>query len=184
MKESISLENRIADAEVSILAGIAGMLQSDYLRPEVEQRWSGSPFAWIRTQPSRRVGKIGEQLVSGWCAAKGLDVQASGDSEADRIIRGHRVEIKFSTLWESGSYTFQQIRDQNYAHVICLGVSPFAAHCWAIPKAIVRENIAPQHGGHQGTDTLWFSVDPNAPHPWLRSFGGTLQQAFRVVSSW
>lgn len=183
-KGSIALENRIGDPEVAVLAGIAGMLQGDYLRPEVERQWAGSPFAWIRTQPSRRVGKIGEQLVSGWCAAKGFDVQATGDPQADRIISGQRVEIKFSTLWENGSYTFQQVRNQNYAQVVCLGVSPLAAHCWAIPKDVVRANIAPQHGGRQGTDTLWFSVDPNEPHSWLRPFGGTLQQVFRVIRSW
>ena len=184
MKESIPLGQRIVDAEVAILAGIAGLLQSDYVRPEVEQRWSGSPFGWIRTASSRQRGKIGEQLVSGWCAAKGLEVKPSPDSEADTIIQGHRVEIKFSTLWENGSYTFQQLRDQNYAHVVCLGVSPFTAHCWAIPKATVLEQTKPQHRGRQGTDTQWFSVDPNQPPPWLSRFGGTLQQAFLVAGSW
>ena len=39
-------------------------------------------------------GSIGEQLVAGWFAAKGLDVLRTGDSEADRVIDGKRVEIK------------------------------------------------------------------------------------------
>ena len=81
------------DPDVAILIGLAGMLQAQYMRPDIERRWAGSPFAWIRSQPSRRVGKIGEQLVSGWCAAKGLDVTSTGDSEADRVINHRRTEI-------------------------------------------------------------------------------------------
>jgi hypothetical protein len=54
--------------------------------------------------------------VAGWCAAKGLDVTSSRNPEADRVIAGKRVEIKFSTLWESGVYKFQQIRDQDYEY--------------------------------------------------------------------
>jgi len=88
----------VTDSEVQILASIATMLRSSYVREGAADPWAGSPFAWIRTLPSRQVGKIGEQLVSGWCAAKGLDVVASPHSEADRIIGRHRVEIKFSTL--------------------------------------------------------------------------------------
>jgi hypothetical protein len=45
------------------------------------------------------------------------------------LINGHRVEIKFSTLWQEGIYNFQQIRDQNYEYAVCLGISPFEAHC-------------------------------------------------------
>ena len=61
--------------------------------------------------------------------AKGFDVAKSPDSQADRIIAGARAEIKTSTLWKNGVYMFQQLRDQNYAFVICLGISPLNAHC-------------------------------------------------------
>jgi hypothetical protein len=93
----------IKDPEVLMLAAIAGALKGDYVREWDGDPWAGSPFAWIRTRPSRQVGKIGEQLLAGWCAAKGLDITSSGDSEADRVIAGRRVEIKFSTLWRAGS---------------------------------------------------------------------------------
>ena len=106
------MNRKITDPDVQLLAGIATMLQVDY--PENDD-WAGSPFAWIKQRPSRQVGKIGEQLVSGWCAAKGLSVGPSGDTEADKVIQGQRVEIKFSTLWKSGLFKFQQIRDQDYA---------------------------------------------------------------------
>ena len=150
---------QISDPNVLLLASIAASLKGDYVRIAPDP-WEGSPFAWIMAMSSRRKGKISEQLVAGWCAAKGLNVVRSGDAEADRIIEGHRVEIKFSSLWESGIYKFQQIRDQNYEYVICLGVCPFDAHCWVIPKDLLREHIighTPQHMGRRGTDTFWLS---------------------------
>lgn len=127
MRNQRAVSQQIKDPDVRRLASIASLLQSDY---EENEDWMGSPFAWIKTRPSRQVGKIGEQLVSGWCAAKGLSVGPSGDTEADKVIQGRRVEIKFSTLWKSGVYNFQQIRDQDYDFLLCLGWSPFDARCW------------------------------------------------------
>ncbi len=153
------MKNNIDDEEVQLLASIAATLKSDYVREESSDPWAGSPFAWIRTRPSRQVGKIGEQLIAGWCAAKGLDVVSSRGSEADRIIAGRRVEIKFSTLWESGVYKFQQLRDQDYEFAVCLGISPFNAHCWVISKEVLRQRVighTPQHTGRRGTDPSGF----------------------------
>ncbi len=124
----------IRDSNVQLLATIAATLQQEYVSTGVDP-WLQSPFAWIRTLRSRRIGKVGEQLVSEWCEANGFKVTRSPDTEADRLIGGRRVEIKFSTLWDSGVYKFQQIRDQNYEYVVCLGISPFDAHCWIIPKS-------------------------------------------------
>ena len=176
----------IHDPDVRILANIASSLRADYLADD--EVWEGSPFAWIKTRPSRQVGKIGEQLIAGWLAARSFNVQRSPDSDADRLIEGKRVEIKFSTLWKSGSYKFQQLRDQNYEIVICLGVSPFEAHCWVLPKdEILRQwretgNIQSQHGGANGTDTAWLTVDPKSVPSWLRPHGGKLQEAIETLS--
>ncbi len=65
------MKYQIQDPEVLMLATIAGMLKGDYVREGPDDPWAGSPFAWIRTRPSGEVGKICEQLVAGWCAAKG-----------------------------------------------------------------------------------------------------------------
>jgi len=100
----------IKDSEVMILVGISQALQLEYQSENRE--WEGSPFAWIKTRPSRQVGAIGERLVAGWLAARGFNVTRSSDSDADRVIEGKRVEIKFSTLWANGGYKFQQLRDQ------------------------------------------------------------------------
>ncbi|RMD65128.1 hypothetical protein D6833_03400 [Candidatus Parcubacteria bacterium] len=181
------MQGRIQDPDVQLLATIATTLKCDYIQAGSTDPWDGSPFAWILSRPSRQKGKIGEQLVAGWCAAKGLDVLSSGDTEADRVIAGRRVEIKFSTLWRSGVYKFQQLRDQNYEFAICLGVAPFDAHCWVIPKKTLYDHVIghkPQHMGRRGSDTFWLSFPANSPPDWLSCCGGTLTSAFAILRQW
>lgn len=174
------------DSRFQSLADISKTLENEYVTPE--DAWNGSPFAWIRGRASRQVGKIGEQLVSRWLEDAGFRVERSPDSQADRIVEKLRVEVKLSTLWKTGTYTFQQLRDQSYDCAVCLGISPFSAHCWILPKAEIlyhwREsgNIPSQHGGKGATDTAWFKVDPAAPPPWLTPFGGTLNEAVHRLS--
>lgn len=178
--------DQITDPEVRLLATIAGTLKDDYLGKE-DKRWEESPFGWIKFRPSSQKGKIAEQLVAGYCAAKGLDVVSSPDTDADRVIAGRRVEIKSSTLWQSGIYKFQQLRDQNYEFAVCLGISPFDAHCWVIAKAALYEHVighTPQHTGIGGTDTFWISVTVSQPPEWLRSCGGRLADAYRIMRRW
>lgn len=176
----------IRNPEVRIVASLSQALQAQYQSENRE--WEGSPFAWIRSRPSRQVGAIGEKLVARWLAARGFDVTRSGDSDADRIVEGKRVEIKFSTLWANGGYKFQQLRDQSYDLVICLGVSPFDAHCWVIPKDdVVRlwkveHRIPSQHGGQNGADTAWIGVPVVSPPDWLKAYGGSLSDAIFALS--
>lgn len=178
----------IGDPEVRILSQLSQQLQSDYRNDSDE--WAGSPFAWMRGRPSsRQKGTIGEKLVSGYLAMKGFDVTRSPDREADRIInQTARAEIKLSLLWEKQDYVFQQIRDQNYHFAICLGISPFNAHCWVLPKETILaqwradEGIKPQHGGLTGMDTAWLHVDPDAVPRWLANWGGRLSDALPIVA--
>jgi hypothetical protein len=176
----------ITDPDVVLLATIATTLMPDYINP-AEDPWAGSPFAWIKTRPSRQVGKIGEQLVAGWAAAKGLDVIRTGDSDADRVINGRRVEIKFSTLWAGGGYTFQQIRDQRYEVALFLGLSPFSASAWVVPKPVLMERpfrpgLSHQHGGRAGTDTVWLQFPVTRAPAWLSEFGGPLAAAYALLA--
>ena len=173
------MAREIRDPDIQILAGISSSLRADYVSDDLQ--WEGSPFAWIKTKPSRQRGAIGEKLIAGWCAAREFDVTKAPDSECDRLIGGLRVEIKFSTLWKNGRYKFQQLRDQNYEFVICLGVSPFDAHCWAIPKDTAWHHSIPQHGGRRGSDTHWLDVSPNNVEGWLAKYGGTLSQAHTAL---
>ena len=100
------------------------------------------------------------------------------------MIQGKRVEIKFSTLWKSGLFKFQQIRDQDYEVLVCLGLAPFDARCWVIPKAALYDFVighTPQHTGAGGTETFWISTSLENPESWLENHGGSLAQAFEVL---
>lgn len=177
----------IRNQEANVLASIATALEEDYVNQEDGDPWAESPFAWIKTRPSRQRGKIGEQLIAQWCAAKGFEVRASGDSKADLVIAKKRVEIKFSTLWKSGVFKFQQFRDQDYDYAICLGISPFDVQCWAVSKAVLHEHVigeTPQHTGAGGTETFWLSFRAEAPPGWLAQCGGRLAQVEQIIGAW
>ena len=174
----------ITDPDLALLASLSAGLEADYAPDDLE--WEGSPFAWIKSRPSRQVGAIGEKLVAGWCAARDFDVTRSPDSDADRVIGGRRCEIKFSTRWKSGVYKFQQIRDQNYDLAILLGVCPLEAHCWVVPKADplaqkgrAGSGLSGRHAG--GGETAWLSFPAGNPPDWLGPHGGSLAAAAGVL---
>lgn len=174
------------DPDLLILASVAASLVSLYSGRG--GAWTGSPFAWIIALPSRQVGKIGEQLVAGWCASRGLRVVPSRDAQADLLINSKRVEVKFSTLWAGGDYVFQQIRNQQYELVLFLGLSPFKASCWVVPKEVIltlplKAGLRYQHGGQAGRDTIWLRFAAETPPSWLRRYGGTLENAYRLLSA-
>lgn len=185
------MSNNNDSQEYQELAGISLSLKSEYVGDN--SQWKGSPFEWIRQCSPRAKGAIGEKIVSGWLAMHEFNVQRSPDSQADRIIEGLRVEIKYSMLWDNGTYLFEQIRDQNYDFAIFLGVSPFDAHCWVVPKSDLmrlwksEHRISSQHGGHDGGDTAWVrlspsgnsAVDDNA----LAEYGNGLKDALERISA-
>src|SRR5258706_2106950 len=171
-------------SDFELLASAANFINPEFI--EDESIWAGSQFEWALTLPSASKGKLGKRMVKQWCALKELAVDRSPDSDADMLINGHRVEIKFSTLWKAGIYKFQQIRDQNYEYSILLGVSPFEAQCWVVSKAVLREHVIGhlgQHTGSLGQETAWLTVKPNDPPSWLLKCGGTLEQAYKVLKS-
>lgn len=174
----------MANLDFNLLASAANYIRSDLERDYAN--WENSPFEWVLKLPAGSKGKLGKHLVYQWCAVKGLSVDRSPDSQADMLINDHRVEVKFSTLWKVGIYKFQQIRDQNYEYSVCLGISPFDAHCWVIKKSILKQYVIGhmgQHTGSGGQETAWFSVNPDSPPVWLATCGGTLDQAFTVLKS-
>ncbi len=169
-------DGRITDPDAQLLANRAASLAAEYVARDAN-RWAGSPFAWLMNCPSRSKGAIAERLVEGWCADKGFTVERSPSSEADRVIEGHQVEIKLSTLWASGVYRFQQVRNQDYEHLFCLGISPWDVHAWLLPKPVLLEHVighTGQHTGASGQDTAWIGFKADSPHPWMAPYGPRL----------
>lgn len=176
------MENR-NNPDFELLRTAANYIKEEFFQEEISD-WENSPFKWIKTLSSGSKGKLGKRLVFQWCALKQLSVDRCPDSEADMLINGHRVEIKFSTLWQNGIYKFQQIRDQNYEFIICLGISPFNAHCWIIDKPTLHLHVighTGQHTGLRGRDTAWIQIYPDNPLPWIASLGGSLEQAYSIL---
>lgn len=171
-------------AELTALASIARALQEEYCETPSPDPWAGSPFAWLRKESSRRRGAIGEQLLDRFLSTHGFRVERSKRTQADRIVNGRVAEVKFSTLWASGVYKFQQIRDQDYELLLCLGVSPYDAHGWAIPKHVIADHVIGrlgQHGGRSASETGWISLRPGDPPEWMRPWGGTLRTALEAL---
>lgn len=147
--------------------------------------WTASPFNWIRTIPSSSSrGATAARLVETWLRGLGFKVAPATNSNADRVVNGHPVEIKFSTRWAHGGYVFQQIRDQAYEFALLVGVSPLQAHGWSVPKSVLQQHVigvTGQHGGKGGKDTAWIRFVPVNPPPWLRPYGGNLTVCAAVI---
>lgn len=177
--------NRSSDLYFQTLADIANRLRQQFVWQQASL-WRGSAFAWMITLPSSVKGRLGKQLVMEWCRANGFEVVNSPDRQADIVVNGKRVEVKFSTLWASGEYVFQQIRNYNYDFLLCLGVSPSDAALWFIPKDVVfgpveREGLEPQHTGRRGQETKWLRVSAKKPFRWMKPYGGKLAKALQVL---
>jgi site-specific DNA-methyltransferase (adenine-specific) len=173
-EDDISDDNGISEDFV-ILAAASVQLQSEQ---EDSEFWNGSPFEWVLQMSARQKGKIGRQLLSLWLEKKGILTDKSKDASENLIIGSKKYAIKFSTLWSSGIYKFQQIRKDGYDSVICFGISPNTAHCWVIEKNHVLEYADAQHKG--GVE-YWISIDPDNPKEWVKNCGGSLDDAYRIL---
>lgn len=173
----------IQNPEVQLVVSIAATLEKRYAKKKLH--WRDSPFRWMAEGlPSRTKGKVAEELVARWCTHKGFAVTQTGDSEADLMISGKRVEVKLSMLWATGVFRFQQFRDQDYDYGICLGISPNDVQCWVIPKIVLLEEATPQHLGRRGTDTRWLSFPASDPPAWLDQYGGRLSEVYKIIGTW
>ena len=145
--------------------------------------WAGSPFEWVMSLASRSRGKAGEELAEAWLKRLGCRVGPPRNSGHDRVVNGKAVEIKFSTLWQSGQYVFQQLRDQDYEYALLLGVSPHEVSVWMPPKSVAFDHAIPQHGGSAGTDTRWLRFEAASPPSWLSVYGGSLAEGAAHIKS-
>ena len=160
---------------------MAEELNRDYSSQKKE--WQNSPFKWILGLTSRQRGAVGEQLVRKFLKEERFAVTDSPGTDSDISVNGYNVEIKFSTLWQNGGYRFQQIRDQDYDILLCLGISPNDAHAWVVTKSNIVWNEMPnQHGGSRGSDTWWITCHPSqSPYEWLLPSDGDLGKMLKEL---
>lgn len=141
----------------------------------------GKSVWWVRREPPRRKGAIGELLVKAWARHEGVQVAPPSDPGHDLTLNEIRAEVKFSLLWESGDYVFQQLREQSYEVVCLLGLEPQSVAFWIAPKEIVWEHATGQHTGAEAQDTKWLRFRAARPPHWLRPYGGTLADALSAL---
>ena len=163
------------DEDLAVFAQLSAEVQATYVVAGTDP-WEASPFAWIKKEPSRRVGAIGEALVRAWARHEGISVSPAVDSGHDCVLDGIRVEVKFSTLWASGDLVFQQIRDQSYQVAALLGIEPQSARLWVVQKHVIWEQASGQHTGAAAVDTKWLRFRATSPPEWLAPCGGTLAE--------
>jgi site-specific DNA-methyltransferase (adenine-specific) len=167
--------------EFIMLAATASSLQED-IENEIDP-WENSPFEWILKLPPRKKGKLGGDLIASWLASKGLSIEATKDSSETISINGLRFATKFSTLWANDIYRFQQVRATGFDYVICLGISPFNAHCWVVERQYAISNAKPQHRRGAKVADYWIEVHPKKPEKWIGDCGGTLEQTYRILKT-
>ena len=105
----------------------------------------------------------------------------SHDNQHYIDVGGHLIQVKLSTLWNNGEYRFQQIRNQDYDQVLCLGISPDDIHVWLIPKDVAIANLPGQHTGSGAHETYWLHTSPRGSFRWLDDYGNQLSDVARLL---
>jgi hypothetical protein len=174
--------NRASQADYELLVASSEHLTAAY--PEARE-WEGSPFNWLLPLAPSTRGAVGRNLVEAWATSLGIyGGRVRADNQTYLLFRGKRVQVKLSTRWVNGQYRFQQIRDQPYDYLFCLGLSPDDVHVWFIPKQDALDHLMGTSGQHTGagaTETLWLNVDPSVPQGWLSDFGDQLSTVRAVL---
>lgn len=155
------------------------------LNHPAEREWVGSPFQWLRNVPSATQGAMGRHLVEDWAIGMGLAAgHVTENNQHYVLINGTRIQVKLSTLWRSNIYRFQQIRDQQYDYLLCIGLSPQDVHAWLIPKTEALDHlrgVSGQHTGADATETYWITAIPGRNGNWLDEYGDQLSDVKSVI---
>jgi hypothetical protein len=169
------MANSRSDADLEYLTQILQGLEEEY---PGTRAWDESPFKWVIAQPSATKGSIARQLVRAWGNLHGIfPKQVSIGNQLYLDLDGILIQVKFSTLWDTGYYRFQQIRERDYDYCLCFGLAPFDMNAWLIPKPVLDTHVIGTKGQHTGSgsgETWWLEISPRSPEPWLEECGGQL----------
>jgi hypothetical protein len=130
--------------------------------------WSNSLMEPIKRISSPKAkGSVGEKLVTEVMSNLGHRVTKPKSTDYDRMIDGHRCEIKLSCAWDDApdNWCWQQIRDQEYDRIIFVGINPDGFHLWWATKAdlekyVIGRNECRQHAGKDGGQELYWLRGP------------------------
>ncbi len=89
--------------------------------------------------------------------------------------------------WKGNIVKFQNVRDINFDHVLCIALYPKGAYTWLIPKNEIWRNHAVRTDRpgvtrqHKGADA-WIHVDPTKTvQTWLKPYGGSIEDMIKVA---
>lgn len=137
-----------------------------------------SNFRFIKNLSSKKKGAIFEKIFEEYMISNGHTIEKSKSSDHDRIVNGHKVEIKGSFLWENGKFRFQQIRvNQDYDYIVFLAIYPEFIEFYIASKETTKEFLCVQdengfwpynqHGGKKTkSGTFYIDCFPNEIH-WM-----------------
>ena len=88
------------------------------------------------------------------------------------------------------NFHFRPPAGRDYDFAVFLGLSPFDAHCWAVPKEelvsrwadLNTPELVAQHGGSERKDIARLSFPHDAPPAWLAPFGGGLRDGLASIA--
>ena len=178
--ENHHIEEEIPSEEFKFLALTSTELQKGL--EENDDKWQYSPFEWITHLPARSKGKIARQLLTKWLLWKDIKITRINTSGETIKIKNKEYAMKFSTLWKSGIYRFQQIKKVGPEYIICFGLSPLKAHCWIIDRDSAITHGNPQHKGATNSE-YWLSINPNNLPDWLDKYGGDFETAISILKN-
>ena len=124
-----------------------------------------------------------------FAAMYGFDLGRSAG--CGRLIEGLRMRASVSIFEKSDrAFRFRPPAGRDYDFAVFLGLAPFDAHCWAVPKdELMRRwadpgtpELVPQHGGSKRKDTAWLSFPHDAPPAWLAPFGGAPRDGLASIA--
>jgi len=167
---------------VKTLEKITGTLKAKY---PASKEWDSSEFDWIRGLPPASKGVIGRYVGYALLQHYGLTVTAY---KYELRINGQGVLVRMGTKWVGNVLKFQNIRNNPFDHVLCIGLYPKSAYAWLVPKdeiwkdGVVRDDRDGVKKQHKGADA-WISVDPKKVQDWLEPYGGTIDEMIKVAKT-
>lgn len=158
----------------------------DLLPKRNQSVFLGSQFGFILEYDQKQRGRMGELFVEMLAKDLGFYVEKSGKGHGDTKINGFHVEVKFARQSENCGFLVNQIRDQDYAYIVLVVMTPHKIELYTVPKSamMLLDNVKGQHGGKEAIETKIYRPS-NLHQIWneLGEYAGldVFYRTFRVV---